>query len=313
MFSIMNRIGLFTCLHVSKCSYGSALYGTYQQVLNPTQNYRHFHKKAVEYFKRRKKPNVAVLNMRGSISSGQRTGRLNIEKLQKPIDTAFATKNLKEVCLIINSPGGSPAQSELIAEKIIYLSEKKNVQVTSFVEDVAASGGYWLACAGSNIYTTRTSIIGSIGVIQMGFGLQDFIKRFGIERRVKVKGKNKAFWDPFAPETPESKEIFDRNLECLYNTFTEFVKSRRGERLKAADETLFTGEFWVGQDGIDLGLSDGFNSLSLYLDKKYGDNVNIVEVNRAKQGLRSYFQLGISEMLHSELEDTALQSKYKFY
>ena len=276
----------------------------------PSHGCRYFYKKAIEILKNRNKPKVTILNLRGSLNAGQGARKLNYEKLKKPIDSAFAPKDLKEVCLVINSLGGSPQQSELIADRIIYLSEKKKVLVTSFVEDAAVSGGYWLACAGSNIYTTRSSLVGSIGVVSMKFGFQELIKKLGIENRIKTKGKNKAFWDPFSPETPEGNAINDKIMQRIYDNFTDFIKTRRGEKLKANGETLFTGEAWVGQDGLDLGLIDGFNSVHLYLDEKYGGKVKIVEINKGHP-FASYFNTSVSEIFHSEMEEIALRSKYK--
>ena len=260
--------------------------------------------------KDRNKPKVTILNLRGTISSGKAPGRLNFEQLKKPIDKAFAKKDTKEVCLVINSPGGSPQQSELIADRIKFLSEKNSIPVTSFVEDAAASGGYWLACAGSNIYTTQSSIVGSIGVISMRLGFHELIQKWGIENRTRTIGKNKAFWDPFSPETPEGKAITDKIMKRLYDNFTDFVKKCRGDRLKGGDDVLFTGEAWVGEDGLDLGLIDGFDSVHHYLEIKYGDDVNIVEVNPSKQGLGAFLSRTFADIVRLELEDIVWQSKF---
>ena len=305
MASVINsfRMGL-SCQSISK------------QYLIHHQNSRQFYNLVSNYLTKRKQPNVAVLNLCGMIQADMNrktyggVKKLNLESLHKSIDKTFATKKLSEVCLLINSPGGSPVQSELIANRIMHLSKTKKIDVVSFVEDYAVSGGYWLACAGKEIYTAESSLAGSIGVVAASFGLHNFIKRYDIERRVETMGKNKAIWDIFQPESLEDKEIIQRTLNRTYVNFTNFVKQQRGSRLKAEDDILFTGEFWVGKDAVDLGLTDGIKTLNDYLHEKYGDNVNVVKVNPGNSGrLGAIFGSGISI---SDIEDSLFCAKHKF-
>jgi len=257
--------------------------------------------------RRRNFPSVSVINLFGMISAqsgGSRFGRskyLNLESLDSTIEKAFAVKNLKTVCLLINSPGGSAVQSELIANKIIRLGQKKKVKVVSFVEDVAASGGYWLSLAGSEIYVAQNSVVGSVGVISASFGLEEFINRYGIERRVYTAGNNKSIMDPFSPEKENDVKKIKLLLGKIHNNFIQHVKENRGNRLRKDDEFLFNGDFWIGKDAADYGLVDGINDVDNYIRENFGKDVKVKRVNRQKQGgLGSIFgteSLNLEEIL----------------
>ncbi len=225
---------------------------------------------------------IAVLHLSGVIGkvTALKTG-LTLETLNDLIERAFATKNLVAVCLTINSPGGSPVQSELIAKRIRSLSEEKKVPVYSFIEDVAASGGYWLACAGNKIFASKSSIIGSIGVISAGFGFPTAINKLGIERRVYSEGKNKAILDPFQPVQEEDVKIIKNLQRQIHEHFIDYVKERRIGKLTQEDSILFNGEFWSGQTAVDFGLIDGIDDIYNFIKQKY-ENANIKHIT-AKQ------------------------------
>lgn len=219
-------------------------------------------------------PFVPVLRLSGIIGSvgGFRRG-LSLASLAGDIERAFAFKKAPAVALAINSPGGSPVQSSLIARRIRELADENEKPVYAFVEDVAASGGYWLACAADEIYADPTSIVGSIGVVSAGFGLQDLIGRYGIERRVYTAGSRKMILDSFQPERDADVAKVRAIQTRIHDAFKQQVRVRRGGRLKTDETTLFDGEFWTGVEGVDLGLIDGLGHLRTVLREKYGDKV----------------------------------------
>jgi signal peptide peptidase SppA len=218
------------------------------------------------------KPVIAVLRLSGVIGkvSSIKSG-LTIESLHELIDKAFEIKNLEALCLSINSPGGSPVQSELISKRIRLLAQEKKIPIYSFVEDLAASGGYWLACIGDQIYASKSSIIGSIGVISAGFGFPAAIDKLGIERRVYAEGKNKSILDPFQPVQKEDIKIIKHLQKQIHQHFIDYVKERRVGKLTQEDDILFNGEFWSGQTAVDFGLIDGIDDMYSFIKKKYGD------------------------------------------
>nr|WP_035838240.1 S49 family peptidase [Allgaiera indica] len=221
----------------------------------------------------RSKPTVAVLRLQGMIMAGGRLdGGMNDAALAPLIERAFSKGRPKAVALQINSPGGSPAQSSLIAARIRRLAEEKRIPVHAFVEDVAASGGYWLATAADHIWADETSILGSIGVISSSFGFADFIARHGIERRVHTAGKSKSFLDPFLPERPEEVERLKALHGPLHEIFIGQVRARRGAKLDTAEE-LFDGSFWLGARSVQLGLADGIAHLVPKMKETYGEKV----------------------------------------
>ena len=215
-------------------------------------------------------PFVAVIRLQGAIANSGRG--LDNPSLAPVIEKAFARGKPAAVALEINCPGGSPVQSSLIAARIRRLADEKKVPVFAFVEDVAASGGYWLASAADEIFVDPCSIVGSIGVISAGFGLQDAIGKIGVERRVHTAGKSKSMLDPFQPEKPADLKRLKGWLEDLHETFIAQVKDRRGTKL-ADSPDLFTGEVYIGQKGVDVGLADGIGHLAPVMKDRFGDKV----------------------------------------
>lgn len=223
---------------------------------------------------RRDIPVVPVVRLSGTIGAVTplRPG-LTLAGVAKLLDRAFSTRNAKAVALAINSPGGSPVQSRLIYLRIRALAAEKKLPVYAFVEDVAASGGYMIACAADEIYCDPSSILGSIGVVGGSFGFQEAIKRLGIERRLYTAGAHKAMLDPFLPENPEDVARLKAIQREIHQIFISLVKDSRGSRLKAADDTLFTGEYWAGDTSVALGLADGIGDLRSTLRARYGEKV----------------------------------------
>ncbi len=215
-------------------------------------------------------PKVAVIRLAGAISTGR--GGLNDAALARIIDKAFSRRGLVAVALVINSPGGSPAQSSLIAARIRRLAAEKSVPVTAFVEDVAASGGYWLACAGDDIVLDDSSVVGSIGVISAGFGFAGLLERHGVERRVHTVGEAKSFLDPFRPEDPKDVTRLRQLQEPIHAAFVDYVSRRRGDRL-ATEVPMFGGEIFVGRQAVEAGLADGLGHLVPTMKTRYGDKV----------------------------------------
>ena len=217
---------------------------------------------------------IAVLRLSGIIGkvSSVQSG-LTLESLNELIEKAFKIKKLKALCLIINSPGGSPVQSELIAKRIRDLAKENKIKIYSFIEDMAASGGYWLACSGDLIYASYSSVIGSIGVVSSGFGFHEAINKLGIERRVYTEGKNKAILDPFKPINKDDLKIIKDLQKQVYEHFVDYVKTRRVGKLTQQDEILFNGEFWAGQTALDYGLIDGIGDMYSIIKEKFGDNI----------------------------------------
>ncbi len=223
---------------------------------------------------------MSVIRLAGVIGvGGAGRGGLTMHRLAPLIERAFAPSRLAAVALVINSPGGSPVQSALIAGRIRALADEKKVPVFAFVEDVAASGGYWLACAADEIYADENSIVGSIGVISAGFGFQDLIARHGIERRVHTAGNRKVLLDPFQPEQPEDLDRLKAIQTEIHESFKDLVRRRRGSRLKAdaegSEHHLFSGEFWTGRQGLALGLVDGLDDLRARMRARFGKTVRL--------------------------------------
>jgi signal peptide peptidase SppA len=198
---------------------------------------------------------------------------MSLAGIARILERAFATKNAKAVALVINSPGGSPVQSRQIYLRIRQLASEKKLPVLVFVEDVAASGGYMIACAGDEIFCDPSSILGSIGVVGGTFGFQDLIKRIGVERRLYTAGERKAMLDPFLPENPDDVAKVKALQREIHAIFIALVKQSRGARLKGADEVLFTGEYWAGETSVALGLADAIGDLRSTLRARYGEKV----------------------------------------
>jgi signal peptide peptidase SppA len=198
---------------------------------------------------------------------------MSLAGVAKTLERAFATKHAKAVALVINSPGGSPVQSRQIYLRIRQLAAEKKLPVLVFVEDVAASGGYMIACAGDEIFCDPSSILGSIGVVGGTFGFQELIRKIGVERRLYTAGAHKAMLDPFLPENPDDVARLKALQREIHAIFIALVKGSRGSRLKGADDTLFTGEYWAGETSVSLGLADAIGDLRSTLRARYGEKV----------------------------------------
>ena len=237
-------------------------------------------------------PVVGVLRLSGIIGGfGPLRSGMTLAVLETAIERAFKLPRLAAVALSVNSPGGSPAQSDLICRRIRDLAEEKEVRVFAFCEDVAASGGYWLACAGDEIYARETSIVGSIGVISAGFGFPELLQRLGIERRIHTAGDKKSMLDPFQAEKPKDVARLKGIQKDLHESFQALVRERRGERLKDGDKALFGGEFWTGRKAVELGLIDGIGELRQVMRARYGDKVVLKRLDRAPPWWRRRFGL----------------------
>tara|TARA_B100000579_G_scaffold428348_1_gene438354 strand:- start:6 stop:818 length:813 start_codon:yes stop_codon:yes gene_type:complete len=258
--------------------------------------------------------NIPTLRLSGVIGqSGLTKSGLNINSLDKLIDKLFMDKKCKAVALIINSPGGSPTQSSLIAEKIIKKSKEKNKKIITFVEDVAASGGYWLACAGDEIYININSIVGSIGVISPGFGFVDLLKKIGVERRVYTSGKSKSFLDPFKDAKKEDIDRLKNIQEQIHDNFINYVKSRRGSKIKEKDfDEIFSGLFWVGQKAIDLGLADGIGSLEDIIKERFGKKAKIKMIDQKKSFIQKRLSSSLlnSDEILEKIEEKLMWSRF---
>lgn len=256
-------------------------------------------------FFRKKTPVVAVLRLDGVIgTSGSRLrgSTLSIQSQAARIERAFKMRRLKALALVVNSPGGSAVQSALIAGRIRDLAEEHGLPVIAFVEDAAASGGYWLACAADEIFANEASIVGSIGVVSSGFGFQELIAKYGIERRVHTAGESKAILDPFLPEKEEDVAHLKETQEGVHEHFKNYVRTRRGDRIDAGSDQLFTGAFWTGQRAVDLGLIDGLGDIRTVMREKYGKDVRFVPITERKSMLRSFLgRFGASISLESTL------------
>ena len=198
---------------------------------------------------------------------------MSLAGVARTLERAFSMKNAKAVALAINSPGGSPVQSRQIYLRIRQLAAEKKLPVLVFVEDVAASGGYMIACAGDEIFCDPSSIMGSIGVVGGSFGFQEMIKRIGVERRLYTAGERKGMLDPFLPENPDDVARLKAIQREIHALFIALVKQSRGARLKGSDDVLFTGEYWAGETSVSLGLADAIGDLRSTLRARYGDKV----------------------------------------
>lgn len=264
------------------------------------------------FFKNR--PKVAVIRLAGVIADSNRKGGISYNRAHKIIEKAFHVSGVREVVLLINSPGGAPAQCALITSLIRHLADDKSLPVTAFIEDVAASGGYWLACAADQIYAQNSSIVGSIGVISSSFGFDGLIDRFDVTRRVHTSGKDKNFMDPFLPEKQKDISRLKDVQKAIHEDFKRWVVERRDVRLNGQDSELFEGGFWPGMQAQELGLIDGIGSLRPIMKDKYGQDVKFLELSLDKQivpnllGLRS--QSDFAGDVINGLETRAHWSRY---
>jgi serine protease SohB len=273
---------------------------------------------------RRDQPVVPVVRLTGIIGFGTplRPG-LSLAAIARTLDRAFAVRNAHAVALAINSPGGSPVQSHLIFRRIRQLADEKQRRVIAFVEDAAASGGYMIACAGDEIFADPHSIVGSIGVVGGTFGFDKLIEKIGIERRLYTSGDHKAMLDPFLPEDKGDVERLKQLQREIHNEFIALVKSRRGDKLTGPENDLFSGEYWTGTRGRELGLVDGIGDLRGVLRQRFGDNVTtpLISAERGWLGRRLAgvaggelsmrgLPAGLAEDLISALEARALWARY---
>jgi signal peptide peptidase SppA len=265
---------------------------------------------------RREVPRVAVLRLSGAIGavSPFRAG-LSIGGLASSLERAFATPGISAVALVINSPGGAPAQSHLIHQRIRALSNEKKLPVLAFVEDVAASGGYMIACAADEIIADPMSLVGSIGVVSAGFGFDRLIERIGIDRRVHTQGEAKGMLDPFRPEDPADVERLKAIQADVQTLFTALVGSRR-PKLAPNGENLFTGAVWTGQQALPLGLVDALGDARSTLRARYGDKVELVFIAEKKGSLvarllrRSAPGSSVAGEVMAAIEDRAAFARY---
>ncbi|MBV9523798.1 MAG: S49 family peptidase [Alphaproteobacteria bacterium] len=229
-------------------------------------------------------PTIAVLRLHGAIGMRGRRG-LSLASRAAAIERAFALPRLAAVALAINSPGGSPVQSALLFRRIRQLAEEKNLPVFAFAEDVAASGGYWLALAADEIYAEETSLLGSIGVVSAGFGFSELLRRLGIDRRLHTAGERKTLLDPFLTEDARDVERLAVIHREIHASFKDLVRSRRGGRLKSGEATLFNGDVFTGRAALEHGLIDGIGDLRGVMRARYGDKVRLRLVEDRKRRL----------------------------
>lgn len=257
---------------------------------------------------RRGGPVIPVVRLHGVIAADARPGRLSIETVAPLLDRAFRMPG-HTVAVIVNSPGGSPVQSRLISKRIRDLAAENEKHVLVFVEDAAASGGYFIATAGDEIVADPSSIVGSVGVIFAGFGFPRALDKLGIDRRVHTSGRNKSTMDPFLPEKADDVERIKQLESDIHRVFIDWVKARRGTRLTASDEQLFTGEFWSGMRGLELGLVDALGDLHETLRARFGVRVR-TKVIEPRRGLFQLPRLALAADLAATIEDRALWSRF---
>ncbi len=252
-------------------------------------------------------PRVAVVRLQGMIAGAGRGAVLNDAGVAPMLERAFRRGKPDAVALVINSPGGSPAQSSLIGARIRRLADEKKVPVYAFVEDVAASGGYWIAATANEIWVDQNSIIGSIGVISAGFGFSDFIARHGVERRVYTAGTSKSMLDPFQPEKPEDVARLKELQGQIHDSFIVHVRDRRGAKLAEGD--LFTGEIWVGAKSVEIGLADGVGHLVPKMKEVFGDKVRFA-VYQQRRPFLSRFGMGLMGDALAQIEERAHYARF---
>jgi len=261
---------------------------------------------------------VAKLSGIIGLSTPLRPG-LTIGSVARTLDRLFAVRNAAAVALVINSPGGSPVQSHLIFHRIRELAEEKQRRVIAFVEDVAASGGYMIACAADEIIADQHSIVGSIGVVGGSFGFDKLIAKLGIERRLYTSGENKAMLDPFLPEKADEVERLKKLQGEIHEDFIALVKSRRGDKLAGPENDLFSGAYWTGRRGLELGLVDSIGEVRSTLRARFGDKVvtPLIAPERRLFGRRvggiehrDFIGAGLAEDVISALEARALWARY---
>ncbi|MCZ7660725.1 MAG: S49 family peptidase [Xanthobacteraceae bacterium] len=269
-------------------------------------------------------PVVPVVRLAGVIgfATPLRPG-LTLASVARPLDRAFKWKGAKAVALLVNSPGGSAVQSHLVFQRIRQLAQENERRVIAFVEDAAASGGYMIACAADEIVADPSSVVGSIGVVGASFGFHRLMEKIGVERRLYTSGEHKAMLDPFLPEKPSDVERLKAIQQEIHETFIDVVKSRRAAKLSGPEEVLFSGEFWTGRRGLELGVIDGIGDLRATLRARYGEKVETPLVmpprgwfGRAVPGLGEaaledlLIRPGFADEVISTLEARAIWARY---
>lgn len=260
-----------------------------------------------------KRPRVHLVHLSGVLMPADQNSRrpsLNLRDYKDLLDEAFSHPSVNAIGLIINSPGGSPVQSDLLASYIRRLKDKHDVELYAFVEDIAASGGYWLACAADKIYASPASIVGSIGVISASFGFQKLIKNYGVERRVHTSGEQKGFLDPFMEEQEKDVKRLKTLQKGIHKQFINWVKQRRGDHLKGADKTLFEGQFWLGEDAIEKGIIDALGTYHDVFEKDYGESVKFKHYQLERGFFSSLFRMQLEPDL-KPIEEQANWARYK--
>ena len=263
----------------------------------------------------KKKKIIPHIRLSGVIGSAGRFKQgIDFSGQQEIIKKAFSFKKAKNIAISINSPGGSPVQSHLIHDYIRQLAKKNEKKVIVFAEDVAASGGYLIACAGDEIYANSSSIVGSIGVISASFGFQEAIKKIGIQRRVYTAGKNKSTLDPFKEEKVEDIDRIKKLQLELHSDFIDVVKKSRGSKLKDPEKNnTFTGEFWSGSTSMKLGLIDGIGNAEQILREKFGEDIVIKNLEKQKSFIAKKLSSSIDNQIDniaSVIEERALWQKF---
>jgi signal peptide peptidase SppA len=244
-------------------------------------------------------PVVPLVRLEGMIAAGGRNqGALSLARVERLLDRAFAMTDAPVVAISINSPGGSPVQSRMICERIRALAAEKDKPVLVFCEDVAASGGYMIACAGDEIFADPASVVGSIGVISAGFGFTGAMERLGVERRIKTAGESKVLADPFSAETDAQRERMERLLEAVHRQFIALVKARRGDALK--DEAgLFDGSIFTGEEAVEVGLIDALGDARTTLKARFGEKTRIKMLAPSRGGLLARFTASAADVIES--------------
>jgi signal peptide peptidase SppA len=253
-----------------------------------------------------KGPVVPVIRLAGVIGGGGGALRgegLSLNAVNGSLERAFKIKGAKAVALAINSPGGSPVQSALITDRIRTLSAKHEVPVLAFIEDIGASGGYWLSLAADEIFADANSLVGSIGVISAGFGFVEAMQRLGVERRVYTAGESKSLLDPFRPEDQKGIDRLKTILEDAHVNFKAIVRERRGDKLKGEDKDLFEGQIWAGKRALENGLIDGLGNLHGVLRERFGDELKMPIITKPKPWWQRRFGVGVGTSASGEPRD----------
>lgn len=266
---------------------------------------------------------VPVLRLSGPIGMATplRPG-LSLATAAGAIERAFNLSHLPSVAVVINSPGGSPVQSSLIFKRLRQLARDKKKKIYVFCEDVAASGGYYLAVAGDEIYADTSSIVGSIGVISASFGFEGALEKLGIQRRVYTSGADKGQLDPFLPERPDDIARLKELQRDVHDVFIGIVKERRLGKLAVADSEVFSGAFWSARKALEMGLIDGITDVRTKMRELHGDKITLRVVPIGRGGLLSAMRrlpsvqglvehpASLGDDLVSALETRALWSRY---